>query len=159
MGNPQGRFFLLKRITLNDYHGENIIMIKEIENFTGYYIEDNGTVWCNLGKGCRNKDKRKDFYSLKSRKLPNGYLRVYMRRDSDNKRVDMYIHRLVAIAFIPNPENKKFVNHIDTNRENNSVDNLEWCTSKENNQHSINLGHLCRNESNGRFYSGLDNNI
>ena len=134
-------------------------MIKAIENFTGYYIEDNGTVWCNLGKGSKSKDKRTDLYRIKGRSLPNGYLRVYMRRDSDYKRVDMYIHRLVALAFIPNPENKKFVNHIDTNRSNNHVNNLEWCTSKENNQHSMNLGHLCRDESNGRFYSGLSNNI
>lgn len=134
-------------------------MIKAIENFTGYYIEDNGTVWCNLGKGSKNKDKRTDLYRIKGRSLPNGYLRVYMRRDSDYKRVDMYIHRLVALAFIQNPENKKFVNHIDTNRSNNHVNNLEWCTSKENNQHSMNLGHLCRDESNGRFYSGLSNNI
>lgn len=134
-------------------------MIKEIENFTGYYIEDNGTVWCNLGKGSRSKERRKEMRALTPRRLPKGYLRVYMRRDSDNKRVDMYIHRLVAMAFILNPENKKFVNHIDTNRENNCVDNLEWCISKENNQHSINLGHLCRDKSNGRFYSGLNNNI
>lgn len=134
-------------------------MIKAIENFTGYYIEDNGTVWCNLGKGSKNKDKRTDLYRIKGRSLPNGYLRVYVRRDSDYKRIDMYIHRLVALAFIPNPENKKFVNHIDTNRSNNHVNNLEWCTSKENNQHSMNLGHLCRDESNGRFYSGLSNNI
>lgn len=122
-------------------------------------ILDNGTVWCNLGKGSKNKDKRTDLYRIKGRSLPNEYLRVYMRRDSDYKRVDMYIHRLVALAFIPNPENKKFVNHIDTNRSNNHVNNLEWCTSKENNQHSMNLGHLCRDESNGRFYSGLSNNI
>lgn len=141
------------RITLNDYHGEKIIMIKEIENFTGYYIEDNGTVWCNLGKGSKNK--RKEMYKLKPRRLPTGYLRVYMRRDSDNKRVDMYIHRLVAIAFINNPNNKKFVNHIDANKENNNVENLEWCTLKENNQHSMSLGRLCRDKENSRFYSGL----
>lgn len=143
------------RITLNDYHGEKIIMIKEIENFIGYYIEDNGTVWCDLGKGSKNKNKRKEMYKLKPRRLPTGYLRVYMRRDSDNKRVDMYIHRLVAIAFINNPKNKKFVNHIDANKENNNVENLEWCTLKENNQHSMNLRRLCRDKENGRFYSGL----
>lgn len=134
-------------------------MIKEIENFTGYYIEDNGTVWSDIVSRSRNKMRREEKHQLTPRPLPNGYLRVYMRRDSDYKRVDMYIHRLVALAFIPNPDNKKFVNHIDTNRSNNHVDNLEWCTSKENNQHSMNLGHLCRDESNGRFYSGLNNNI
>lgn len=134
-------------------------MIKEIENFTGYYIEDNGTVWTDILLGSKKRTRTKEKRQLAPRSLPSGYLRVYIKRDSDNKRVDMYIHRLVALAFIPNPENKKFVNHIDTNRSNNHVDNLEWCTSKENNQHSMNLGHLCRNESNGRFYSGLNNNI
>ena len=120
-------------------------MIKEIENFTGYYIEDNGTVWSDIVSRSKDKIRREEKHRLTPRPLPNGYLRVYMRRDSDYKRVDMYIHRLVALAFIPNPENKRFVNHIDTNRSNNHVDNLEWCTSKENNQHSMNLGHLCRN--------------
>lgn len=134
-------------------------MIKAIENFTGYYIEDNGTVWCDIVSRSRNKIKRDEKHQLTPRPLPNGYLRVYMRRDSDYKRVDMYIHRLVALAFIPNPDNKKYVNHIDTNRSNNHVDNLKWCTSKENNQHPMNLGHLRRDESNSRFYSGLNNNI
>jgi len=52
------------------------------------------------------------------------------------------IHRLVASHFIPNPESKPFVNHIDNNGSNNNVDNLEWCTHSENMKHAYNQGRL-----------------
>lgn len=52
------------------------------------------------------------------------------------------VHRELAIAFIPNPENKPCANHIDGNKLNNSLDNLEWCTHSENSIHAVKLG-LC----------------
>lgn len=58
----------------------------------------------------------------------------------DNKRKVMMIHRLVAETFIPNPEGKPQVNHIDGNRMNNCVDNLEWVTCSENSKHAYRTG-------------------
>lgn len=51
-----------------------------------------------------------------------------------------YIHRLVAEAFIPKPKGKEFINHIDANKHNNNINNLEWCTRSENEKHAWNNG-------------------
>ena len=59
-------------------------------------------------------------------KLLRGYVRVALR--DGKKQKDYQVHRLVALAFIPNPEGFKCVNHKDENKLNNNVDNLEWCT-------------------------------
>ena len=64
----------------------------------------------------------------------------------DNKQKWFRVHRLVAEVFIPNPENKPYVDHINGNREDNSIDNLRWCTQKENcnNPISINRYKNCK---------------
>lgn len=69
-----------------------------------------------------------------------GYAQVILCINSKPKL--FLIHRLVAEAFIPNPENKKEVNHIDGNKLNNSSLNLEWVTHKENIQHAVRTGLL-----------------
>lgn len=69
--------------------------------------------------------------SSKSRGLDTGYLRV--RLIGNGKDVNKCIHKLVAEAFIPNPNNKPQVDHIDSNVRNNCVSNLRWCTQSENN--------------------------
>lgn len=61
-----------------------------------------------------------------------------------------YIHKVIAESFIPNPDNKKMVNHKDLNKLNNRIDNLEWCTHKENIQHYFKQPHV-KGSNAGKF--------
>ena len=68
----------------------------------------------------------------------NGYLRLSLAKEGKNKYVN--VHRLVAEAFLPRISGKTCVNHIDGNKANNRLDNLEWCTYSENIKHAIRTG-------------------
>lgn len=105
---------------------------KDIDGFEGIYqISSNGDV--------RSLDRFDGIRDVKGRNIKpnlkqNGYVQVGLRKEG--KRKWFSIHRLVAIHFIKNPENKPQVNHIDCNKQNNRVDNLEWVTSQENFAHA-----------------------
>lgn len=93
---------------------------KEIKGYEGLYLISNkGNVYSIRSK--RN---------LKIHMNWAGYCRVGLNKN--NKQVKYSVHRLVASAFIPNPLNKEQVNHIDENKANNKVENLEWVTNLEN---------------------------
>ena len=91
----------------------------KIEGFENYEVS-------NLGKVRNIKSGR----TLKPKLTHNGYL-VHGLCEN-NKRKNLYLHRIIATAFIDNPRKKPQVNHIDENKLNNDLSNLEWCTAREN---------------------------
>lgn len=99
--------------------------------------------------GLVTRYKDGDFYEYKHQVCRIGYARV--RLIVGGKRINFYIHRLVAEAFIDNPERKKEVNHIDGKKNNNHFSNLEWTTRKENMSHAIKSG-LVKRGKNGTWY-------
>lgn len=76
------------------------------------------------------------------KKTKKGYNRCDLRINGISK--SFYLHRLIALAFIPQINGKPHVNHKDGNKLNNHVSNLEWCTPQENNEHGVSLGLLKR---------------
>lgn len=75
---------------------------------------------------------------VKPQRTRQGYLQVQLVKGLDRK--FFYVHRLVALAFVPNPDNKKQVNHINGNKKDNRVENIEWATGSENMKHAYETG-------------------
>lgn len=105
----------------------------KIKDFPDYYITDTGDVYSRVVEKHNNPTGR--IKRIKVMKNKWGYMQVGLRRD--NRYYSKTVHRLVAQAFILNPENKAQVNHIDGDKTNNCVGNLEWVTASENTQHKF----------------------
>ena len=120
---------------------------KEIKGYEGLYeVSNTGKVRSKdrlvTGKdGVTKKLKGKELFFTVSKVDEKGHLpRASVQLWKDNHATLKSVHRLVAEAFIPNPENKPTVNHIDGNPLNNYVDNLEWATYSENQKHAYRTG-------------------
>lgn len=105
-------------------------MLKEIKDFPDYFISDTGEVYSK-------KTKNHILRLLRPSKNNCGYWRTTIC--VKNRHKSFYVHRLVAEAFIPNPDNKPQVNHKNGNKADNRVQNLEWCTAAENLDHKYNV--------------------
>ncbi len=80
----------------------------------------------------RNRKTRK---LVKQSKRPDGYMRCKLSKNG--KRKDVRVHRVIAFTFLVNPENKQFVNHLNSKRADNRLENLAWCTHPENMRHTF----------------------
>lgn len=105
-----------------------------------YYVSSKGRIKTVDHIDCLGRKKKGHVVKQSFDKY--GYKRLTFHLAVSGKEVfcNKLIHRLVAIAFIDNPENLCQVNHIDGDKTNNDVKNLEWCTAKQNVQHSITTG-------------------
>jgi|SaaInlV_100m_DNA_6_1039743.scaffolds.fasta_scaffold32852_2 hypothetical protein len=97
-----------------------------VEMQEGYFVDNQGNVYSNR--------KFTKLTLIKQHKDAYGYLRVKLLGQTKKT------HRLVATAFVPNPEDKPTVNHINGVKTDNRADNLEWCSYSENKQHAYDAG-------------------
>lgn len=114
--------------------------IPGLEACEGYAIDKDANVWT-----CKAHNWKPYFFNAEWRKMKikinnlHGYHFVIMC-GMDKKDYTRNIHKLLSLSFIPNPEKYAYINHIDGQKSNNSLDNLEWCTQKHNAIHCIKLG-------------------
>lgn len=120
---------------------------KDIKDYEGLYQVSNlGNVRkIRFINNITNKEK---IFNITQQMNTNGYYKVMLYKNGNYK--NKSVHRLVAETFIPNLENKLCVNHIDGNKLNNKLDNLEWATYSENMKHAFKYG-LTHAQATGKY--------
>ena len=109
-----------------------------------YYASEDGQIKSGSRIRKYNVHGKQSEYLRKGRILKqtlnnHGYPCVTIKYLDGHQKV-VATHRLVALAFLPNPDNKPQINHIDGNKQNNNISNLEWCTASENLKHAFRTG-------------------
>ena len=131
---------------------------KDVKGYEGTYQVSNLGIVRSLDHFVPSRcyDRVQKGRTLKLHKSNKGYLRVSLSKKGF--RCSTGAHRLVAIAFIPNPKNKMQVNHINGIKDDNNLTNLEWCTNSENQIHAANNNLLNPNHGEKHHNSKLKNN-
>lgn len=129
--------------------------MKDVIGFEGRYaVTKDGRVWSYPSKAKWKKHQRGHFLAIRDsghhirygKRVKRMYKRVSLSKDGKNK--DFYLHRLVALAFLPNPNGYKEINHKNGDGSDNRVENLEWCNRRQNLDHAILIGRTTRGKKN-----------
>lgn len=88
----------------------------------------------------------------------DGYMHVQYRMKGNQKSHHNRVHVILAHCFIPNPNNYKYINHIDSDKTNNSLENLEWCTNSQNVKHGWDSGNRTHKNNTGIYVEDLNGN-
>ncbi len=132
---------------------------KDVIGYEGLYQVSNlGRVKSLIGWNGKKYINRERILKLSLKNEPYNYHRYKVSLKKNKLKKDFSIHRLVAIAFIPNPLNKPQINHKDGNHLNNHVENLEWCTAHENIIHSYKFLRKTKYDV-SKIINDLNNNI
>lgn len=135
---------------------------KDVVNYEGLYQVSNFGNVKSISRTVKRNPNKTGNLPLKSRLLSpvtrrNGYKRVSLSKNGETK--SFYVHRLVAEAFISNPNNYQQVNHKDENKGNNCVGNLEWCTRDYNMKYGTIGIRISKSKSNMVFQYDLYGNL
>lgn len=123
------------RVAIDDYRVQDLLNEewRPIKGYPNYMVSNHARVK-SIATVVEYKDgrKRQRREKIKSQTHKDGYVMVRLFNQDNERGVLIKVHRLVAEAFIPNPENKPYIDHINTIRDDNRIENLRWVTCKEN---------------------------